>query len=299
MADSLASPFLLEQHAEFIVAVVLAVDKPELQERLAELMQSMAECGSADLVGAIYHLWQGQRCFKRLSQGLNETKKNLLKAIHEATEFPTTLTPYLNLLDQQWTSSKQRLLNSHLHLTLFATLATEKPALQSSLEPLFTELIQTGWQEVVLAIQAIWQGERNKAALVQAFNLDDEDCLIIQTILDALHSPAFFNRLVETVSQQKRQSCSNLKKQHYLLINAVVIANYHENLRASLLASFQHTWVAMVEAIQQIWQGERQESVLCAQLNSIEQLIIKQILLKLQNITPEYSLPEMSITLHH
>jgi hypothetical protein len=71
--------------------------------------------------------------------------------------------------------------------------------LRSQLDPVLQQREQHGWNNLVASLRRILDGERSADALVDA--LDEEDTLIVGTILAGIENPEALRALVDPSSQ--------------------------------------------------------------------------------------------------
>ena len=90
-------------------------------------------------------------------------------------------------------------LQKHLPLIEAIVIAVDQPELRSQLDPVLQQREQHGWNNLVASLRRILDGERSADALVDA--LDEEDTLIVGTILAGIENPEALRALVDPSSQ--------------------------------------------------------------------------------------------------
>ncbi len=282
MLELPSQEFLVQTHAELIVAMVFALDKPEVQQELAEPLQEMAEQGWGDLAGAIHHIWQGERNLTALAQGLNEEQILIVQAIIDSIVHPETLELFVNALeDNELIKDQQAVLQTHIHLIIVVILATLQPELQSRLTPVLNDLLQTKWEVLVDSIQALWQGERDAERLTA--DLDTRSALIIHTILQAIESNDNLYALLAAFMHDAEallEESSIIQPQSLALTvsAAILYPNLRDELEYYLEEIALQGQHQLVTAIYCLLDGERDAEVLQVDLTEAEQAIIQSIL---------------------
>jgi len=82
---------------------------------------------------------------------------------------------------------KQQVAQSHAILIVQVVKACQNPQMMVELEPMLQHAAANGWTELVTTIRKILNGSRDAALLK---NLDEEDSIIIESILGGLQDPA-------------------------------------------------------------------------------------------------------------
>lgn len=302
MLELPSQEFLIQTHAELIVAMVFALDKPEMQQELAALLQEMAEQGWGDLAGAIHHIWQGERNLTELAQGLTEEQILIVQAIIDSIAYPETLALFVNALeDSELIKNQQFILQTHIHLIIVVILATLQPKLQSRLMPVLNDFLQTKWQALADAIHALWQGERDTDILAE--NLDTRSALIIHTILQAIEDDDNLLALLVGFMHDTEASITEsaiIQPQSLALTvsAAIVYPNLRDELEYYLEEISLQGQHQLVTAIYCLLDGERDADVLQMDLTETEQDIIQTILDHLEDPEQSEAFSIGGLTLH-
>lgn len=81
----------------------------------------------------------------------------------------------------------EQIRRAHASLIHKVVQATHNPEVRAELDPLLEQAIQSGWTDLVGCIRRILNGERDPNLLL---GLDDEDRIIIESVLNGLQNPA-------------------------------------------------------------------------------------------------------------
>lgn len=89
----------------------------------------------------------------------------------------------------------RQILQTHASLINAVVQTVQEPSLKAHLDPILKQSAENGWQDLVNAINKILDGNRDQALLNA---LDDEDRVIIDSILRGLQDPSTLPQVEQT-----------------------------------------------------------------------------------------------------
>ena len=91
----------------------------------------------------------------------------------------------------------QQIIEAHTGLIHRVVIACQNPGMVPDLDDILKQAEQNGWLQLVAAIRKILAGSRDASVLNE---LDEEDSVIVQSILEGLRNPASLPDLTEGVN---------------------------------------------------------------------------------------------------
>jgi tetratricopeptide (TPR) repeat protein len=190
------------RRGDLVKRVVAAVVDPSKRPELEEALAGMAERGWTKLVEALRHTLDGERDAEELCEPLGGEDSMILQTVLRGIADPASLEeipaaePAVD--DAQTTDLAQRL-EKHLPMIAAVAAAVGQPELGSQLDPVLQRMEQDGWSNLVASLRRILHGERGPDALLGG--LDEEDTLVIGTILAGLENPETLHALLGPSTQ--------------------------------------------------------------------------------------------------
>jgi Tetratricopeptide repeat len=192
----------LRSHGALIKGVVAAVVDPSKRPALEEAMAGMVERGWTKLVEVLRRILDGERDEDVLCERLDREDSIIVGAVLRGIADPESLKEIPSAEpagDDAPAADLAQRLQKHLPLIEAIVIAVDQPELRSQLDPVLQQREQHGWNNLVASLRRILDGERSADALVDA--LDEEDTLIVGTILAGIENPEALRALVDPSSQ--------------------------------------------------------------------------------------------------
>lgn len=150
------------------------------------------------------------------------------------------------------------------------------------LEPMLQMAREQGWNALVARIESILQGQRDESLLL---NLDDEDQVIIQSILQGLQNP-------ETLPDASVQADATVAAPG--LAHMIHSASHGDSEALQALANMAEYMIQVPGDMRQLGgiinhllQGERDPKVLCKGMGPSGEQLVLNILDELNQLSPQ------------
>ena len=172
-----------------------------------------------------------------------------------------------------FTEKAEQIRQAHAGLIHRVVIECNNPGAVNDLEQILQEAAQNEWQSLVTMIRKIIAGDRNESLLI---NLDEEDHIIIKSILTGLQDPATLPDLNQDISPELAAPG----------IASIVYAARTGNTDALQLIGQMATQMAhgggemarIAALVRPLVTGERDEAVLCKGLNEDGAKLVRRIL---------------------
>jgi tetratricopeptide (TPR) repeat protein len=188
----------LRRHGALVKGVVTTVADPAKRPALEQAMAGMFERGWTRLVEALCHVLDGERDEDALCEPLDREDsmivQSVLRGIADAESLNDIPSSERAEEDAQATDRAERL-EKHLPLVRAVVAAVNQPELRPQLDPVLQQMEQNGWSNLVACIRRILDGERSADAALGG--LDEEDALIVGTILAGIENPDALRDLLD------------------------------------------------------------------------------------------------------
>jgi tetratricopeptide (TPR) repeat protein len=179
---------MLRHRGAMIKGITAMVINSSQHALLEEAMQGV-EVRRPKLVEVLRRILDGERDEDALCEALDREDSLIIGAVLRGIADPKALVEILTaepVGDDAETAKFQRL-QEHLPLIRAVIAAAGEPALRPQLDPAWHEMEQHGWSNLVVSIRRILDGERDADGLLAG--LDEEDTLIVRTILTGIENP--------------------------------------------------------------------------------------------------------------
>ncbi|MGD8408090.1 MAG: hypothetical protein PVG50_06485 [Thiohalophilus sp.] len=150
------------------------------------------------------------------------------------------------------------------------------------LEPMLQMAREQGWHDLVQRIEAILQGQRDESLLL---NLDEEDRVIIQSILQGIQNP-------ETLPDASVQADPTVAAPG--LAHMIHAANHGDSEALQALANMAEYMIQVPGdmrllggIINRLLQGERDPKILCEGMGPSGEQLVLNILDELNQLSPQ------------
>jgi tetratricopeptide (TPR) repeat protein len=192
----------LRRLGDVVTEVVAAVVDPSQRLTLEEAIAEVREGGRTRLAAALRRILDGERDEDALCEPLDGEDAVIVQGALRGIADPESLKeiPPAEPVgqDAQAADLAQRL-EKHLPLIAAVVTAVDQPELRSQLDPVLQQREQHGWNNLVASVRRILDGERSADALVDG--LDEEDTLIVGTILTGIENPEALRALLDPSPQ--------------------------------------------------------------------------------------------------
>lgn len=176
----------------------------------------------------------------------------------------------------------QQIRQTHAPLIIQVVKACTSAEEREKLEPMLQMAREQGWHDLVQRIEAILQGQRDESLLLK---LDEEDQIIVQSILQGLQNPA----TLPDASIQADPAVAAPGLAH--MIHA---ATHGDNEALQALANMAEYMVQVPGDMRQLGgiinrllQGERDPEVLCQGMGPSGEKLVLNILDELNQLAPQ------------
>jgi tetratricopeptide (TPR) repeat protein len=188
----------LRRRGALITSVAAAVADPSQRSALEAALTGTVERGWTNLVEALRHILDGERDEDVLCEPLDGEDSHIVMGVLRGITDPEYLKEIPSTEpagdDGQAADLSQRL-QKHLPLIGAVAAAINQPELRSQLDPVLRQMEQHGWSNLVASVRRILDGERSADALLDG--LDEEDALIVGTILAGIENPDTLRDLLD------------------------------------------------------------------------------------------------------
>jgi tetratricopeptide (TPR) repeat protein len=186
----------LRRHGALVKGVVAVVGDPSRRPALDEILARMAQHGWMKLVGALRCILDGERDGDALCEPLDREDSVIVGAVLHGIADPRSLediTAAEPMGDDAHAADPAERLQKHRPLIGAVAAAVERSDLRPQLEPALQQMEANGWGNLVAGVRRILDGERNADTLLTG--LDEEDTLIVGTILAGINNPEALREL--------------------------------------------------------------------------------------------------------
>ncbi len=201
------------QQAQIAIAAALPIHVAEAKDQAGPLIDALENGGYTELTGVIRRIWDGERDYAALRQGLDEEDAATVSLILDAVNDPRDLQKLLEASEKLSQSEHDHgeghhhghdhhhgeegdhFSPQHAKVLLTAAIPAHHPETRSKAEPLLASMEGSGHTALPAAIRRIWDGERDSTALTQG--LEKEDAFFIGIVLHAVEDEKFLEGLMK------------------------------------------------------------------------------------------------------
>jgi hypothetical protein len=182
---------IVRRYGALIIGVVAAVADLSKRPSLEQTMVGMVERGWTKLVEALRRILGGERDEEALCEPLDGEDSLIVGAVLRGLADPESLKTLPSAepaTEGDHSDDLAQRLQKHLPLIAAVIAASGEPEMRLQLDPVLQEMEEHGWKKLVASIRRILNGERSANVLLGG--LDEEDTLIIRTILTGIENPS-------------------------------------------------------------------------------------------------------------
>ena len=191
----------LRRHGNLVKGVVAAMFDPSRRLALEQSLEARVDRGWTALVEVLHRILDGERDEDALCEPLDREDSVIVQSVLRGIADPESLKEIPSaepaVGDGQATDLSQRL-EKHLPLIRAVVAAAGEPELRPQLDPGLQQMEQHGWGNLVACVRSIFGGGRSADALLGG--LDEEDTLIVRTILAGIENPEALRDLLDPSS---------------------------------------------------------------------------------------------------
>jgi tetratricopeptide (TPR) repeat protein len=188
----------LRRHGNLIKGVVAAMFDPSRRPALEQSLEAGVDRGWTASVEVLHRILDGERDEDALWEPLDPEDSVIVQSVLRGIADPESLKAIPSSEraeeDAQATDRAERL-EKHLPLVRAVVAAVNQPELRPQLDPVLQQMEQNGWSNLVACIRRILDGERSADAALGG--LDEEDTLIVGTILAGIENPGALRDLLD------------------------------------------------------------------------------------------------------
>jgi hypothetical protein len=187
----------LRRLGNLVKRVAAAVTDPSQRPALEEALAERGEHGWTKLVEALRRVLDGERDEDVLYEPLDREDSVILQAVLRGIADPASLEDIPTAEpagDNAQVADLAQRLEKHLPLIGAVVASIDEPEVRSRLDPVLQQMERNGWSNLIASVRRILDGERSADALLD--DLDEEDTLIVGTILAAIENPEVLSALL-------------------------------------------------------------------------------------------------------